>query len=114
MVKAVGVNDEFLDHVRKSKLVIIKTKNNFFDDRGNKQEKPVNMVFQCMSLDPEISGIRFTVKTKITDIKVGDIVKANIEKANIYALTTRDVPRNTMVPIRISMRGQLTKVANEQ
>lgn len=45
VVKAVGVNDEFLDHVRKSKLVVIKAKNNFFDDRGNKQEKPVNMVF---------------------------------------------------------------------
>lgn len=114
MIKSAIVNNEFLDHVKKSKLVVIRKRENFFDDSGNKQGKAVNMVFQCMSLDPEISGIRFSVKTKITDVKVGDIVKANVEKANVYALTTRDVPRNTMIPIRISLRGQLTKVVDNQ
>lgn len=114
MIKSVSVNSEFLDHIKKSKLVVIRERKNFFDDNGKKQDEAVNMVFHCMALDPEISGIIFSVKTKITDIKVGDIVRGNIEKANVYALTTRDVPKNTMVPIRVSLRGQLTKVANDQ
>ena len=42
------------------------------------------------------------------------MVKVSVEKANVYALTKRDVPSNTMVPIRISLQGQLTKVVDGQ
>lgn len=72
------------------------------------------MVFRCIAIDPEISKIKFSIKTKINDIKVGDIVRVGVEKANVYALTNRDLPKNTMVPIRISLKGQLTKVVDNQ
>lgn len=113
MLQVAIVNNEFIEKVKKSKVIVIDKRENFFDGYGKRQDTPVNMVFRCLALDSEISKIKFTIKTKITDIEVGDVVKVNVEKANVYALTKRDVPRNTMVPIRISLQGQLTKVASD-
>lgn len=114
MIQAAIVNDDFLQKVQKSKVIVIDKRDNYFDDHGKRQDSPLNMVFRCMAIDPEISKIKFSIKTKINDIKVGDIVRVNIEKASVYALTNRDVPKNTMVPIRISLQGQLTKVVDGQ
>lgn len=114
MLQVVIVNDEFLQRVQKSKVIVIDKRDNYFDEQGKKQDTPLNMVFRCMAIDPEISKIKFTIKTKINDIKVGDIVRVGIEKANAYALTNRDVPKNTMIPIRVSLKGQLTKVVDGQ
>ena len=114
MLQVVIVNDEFLQRIQKSKVIVIDKRDNYFDNDGKKQKSPVNMVFRCLALDPEISKIKFTLKTKITDIQIGDVGKVSVEKANVYALTKRDVPSNTMVPIRISLQGQLTKVVDGQ
>lgn len=114
MLQVVIVNDEFLQRIQKSKVIVIDKRDNYFDNDGKRQKSPVNMVFRCLALDPEISKIKFTLKTKITDIQIGDVVKVSVEKANVYALTKRDVPSNTMVPIRISLQGQLTKVVDGQ
>lgn len=114
MIQAAIVNDEFLEKVKKSKVIVIDKRDNYFDDQGKRQDTPLNMVFRCMAIDPEISKIKFSIKTKINDIKVGDIVRVGVEKANVYALTNRDLPRNTMVPIRVSLKGQLTKVVDGQ
>src|SRR5699024_7451745 len=114
MLQVVIVNDEFLRRVQKSKVIVIDKRDNYFDEQGKKQDTPLNMVFRCMTIDPEISKIKFSIKTKINDIKVGDIVRVSIEKASVYALTKRDVQKNTMVPIRVSLKGQLTKVVDNQ
>lgn len=114
MLQVVIVNDEFLQRVQKSKVIVIDKRDNCFDEQGKKQDTPLNMVFRCMAIDPEISKIKFSIKTKINDIKVGDIVRVSIEKASVYALTKRDVQKNTMVPIRVSLKGQLTKVVDNQ
>ncbi|WP_271901657.1 hypothetical protein [Limosilactobacillus reuteri] len=114
MLQVVIVNDEFLRRVQKSKVIVIDKRDNYFDEQGKKQDTPLNMVFRCMAIDPEISKIKFSIKTKINDIKVGDIVRVSIEKASVYALTKRDVQKNTMVPIRVSLKGQLTKVVDNQ
>lgn len=114
MIQAAIVNDEFLHRVQKSKVIVIDKRDNYFDEQGNRQDTPLNMVFRCMAIDPEISKIKFSVKTKINDIKIGDIVRVSIEKASVYALTNRDVQKNTMVPIRISLKGQLTRVVDDQ
>ena len=114
MLQVVIVNDEFLQRVQKSKVIVIDKRDNYFDEQGKKQDTPLNIVFRCMAIDPEISKIKFSIKTKINDIKVGDIVRVSIEKASVYALTKRDVQKNTMVPIRVSLKGQLTKVVDNQ
>ena len=114
MLQAAIVNDDFLKKLQKSKVIVIDKRDNYFDDHGKRQDTPLSMVFRCMAIDPEISKIKFSVKTKINDIKIGDIVRVNIEKASVYALTNRDVAKNTMVPIRVSLRGQLTKVVDNQ
>lgn len=110
MIQAAIVNDEFLQKVQKSKVIVIDKRDNYFDEQGKRQDTPLSMVFCCMAIDPEISKIKFSIKTKINDIKVGDIVRVSVEKASVYALTNRDVPKNTMIPIRVSLKGQLTKV----
>ena len=114
MIQAAIVNGEFLQKVQKSKVIVIDKRDNYFDEQGKRQDTPLSMVFRCIAIDPEISKIKFSIKTKINDIKVGDIVRVNIEKASVYALTNRDVKKNTMIPIRVSMKGQLTKVVDGQ
>ena len=114
MIQAAIVNNVFLEKVQKSKVIVIDKRDNYFNEQGEKQDIPLNMVFRCMAIDPEISKIKFSIKTKINDIKVGDIVRVSIEKASVYALTNRDVTKNTMVPIRVSLKGQLTKVVDGQ
>ena len=114
MIQAAIVNNVFLEKVQKSKVIVIDKRDNYFNEQGKKQDIPLNMVFRCIAIDPEISKIKFSIKTKINDIKVGDIVRVSIEKASVYALTNRDVTKNTMVPIRVSLKGQLTKVVDGQ
>ncbi|MCC4439356.1 hypothetical protein [Limosilactobacillus reuteri] len=114
MMQIAVINSELLERIKKTKLFVIDKRENFFDEKGERRDRAVNMVFKCMSFDPEISKIKLSIKTKINDIDVGDVVRATIEKASVYALTNRDVPKNTMVPIRVSLKGQLTKVVEGQ
>ncbi len=65
MIQAAIVNDEFLQRIQKSKVIVIDKRDNYFNEQGERQDKPLNMVFRCIAIDPEISKIKFSIKTKI-------------------------------------------------